>query len=60
MAVQHITLFELAAEDGVADVDSILDQVGTLLANVPGVLGVSAGRNFTDRAINIHMRQSLR
>ena len=53
MAVQHIVLLEL--KDGVsdADIDQALNAVAGLNGKVPGVLGVKAGKNFTDRAGNI-------
>ena len=53
MSIQHITLFELVTADGSADVDTTFEEVGDILATIPGVLSVSCGRNLTDRVMNV-------
>jgi len=52
MAVKHLVLVEL--KDGVTDADlqEALDGLHALIGQIPGLLAVEAGRNFTDRAGN--------
>jgi hypothetical protein len=52
MTVKHLVLLEL--KDGVtdADVQEIMDGLYGLQGQIPGLLSVEAGRNFTDRAGN--------
>ena len=52
MAVKHLVLVEL--KDGVTDADmqEALDGLHALKGQIPGLLSVDAGRNFTDRAGN--------
>jgi hypothetical protein len=53
MTVKHLVLLEPKA--GVSDtrIQQALDQAAGLKGGVPGVLEVSSGKNFTDRAGNI-------
>ena len=52
MAVKHLVLLEL--KDGVtdADVQEIMDGLYGLQGQIPSLLSVEVGRNFTDRAGN--------
>ncbi|NQV60290.1 MAG: Dabb family protein [Alphaproteobacteria bacterium] len=52
MAVKHMVLVEL--KDGVTDeqIQAAVDDLRALKGQIPGLLEVDAGRNFTDRAGN--------
>lgn len=53
MAIEHIVLIE--PNDGVSDADAqpALDGIAGLKDQIPGVLSVKIGKNFTDRAPHI-------
>jgi hypothetical protein len=53
MTVHHMVWLELDAGLSDAQVTEMFDKVAALLKQIPGVLDVKAGRNFTDRAPNI-------
>ena len=53
MTVHHMVWLELDAGLSDAQVTEMFDKVAALLRQIPGVMEVKAGRNFTDRAPNI-------
>ncbi len=53
MAVKHIVLFELHDSVTEADAEGMFGTIQQLLVNIPGVIDVSVGKNFTDRAPNV-------
>jgi hypothetical protein len=52
MAVKHLVLVELKDGVGDADIQQAIDDLQALKGEIPGLLTVDAGRNFTDRAGN--------
>lgn len=53
MAIEHIVLIE--PNEGVTDADAqpALDGIAALKGQIPGLLSVKIGKNFTDRAPHV-------
>ena len=53
MTVKHIVLLEPKVGVSDAQIQDALDKAAALTGAVPGVLEITSGKNFTDRAGNI-------
>jgi len=53
MAIQHLVLLDLDAGLAEAEGAELFRKMAGLLKQVPGVLDVKGGRNFTSRAPNV-------
>lgn len=50
MAIQHIVWIKNRGSAGEEQMRALLDRIKALQKSIPGVISISAGRNFTDRA----------
>jgi antibiotic biosynthesis monooxygenase (ABM) superfamily enzyme len=48
--IEHVVLFRLKPEASAADVDAMLEALHGLKAKIPGIVDLTAGTNFSDRA----------